>query len=391
MLIEVIAFFCAAFVLYVLVRIALLQWGGEHLDHKLAPDLELPSVSVVIPARNEEDNIINALSGLAAQNYPRDRLEVIVVNDASTDKTRKLVKGFAKDHPQVRLVDGKGLPPGWAGKPHACWQGVQRASGDYLCFMDADTHARPNLLAAAVSYAKQHEIDLLSAIPFQELHSPVEKAFMPGIYMGIATALSFRRINDPKCPDACADGQFLLFRREAYLASGGHEAVKNELMEDVAFAHHFKRSGLRYYWLFADKLVSTRMYADFTSMWEGFSKGLVDVLHLTNAWRAAAYTMWAVCVALAPFVLGSCLWTFAASASLSIGEQLAFGSTIVGLTALVAAWLVTMWRLKVNAGYLLFFPLGFLVLAALAWNSYSTRSKGVATWKGREYSSAQLS
>src|SRR5882762_8196090 len=189
-----------------------------------------PRVSVIIPARNEEASLGACLQSLTQQSGVA--FEVMVVDVGSTDRTRAIAQSFSG----VRAIDAPPLPEGWTGKNNAAAAGVRQARGEWFLFTDADTVHKPGSLARAVSEAEQHGASLLSYSPEQEVHGFWEKAVMPVIFADLADAYPPAKVSDPACPIAAANGQYLLVSREAYEAVGGHAAVANSLLEDVATA-----------------------------------------------------------------------------------------------------------------------------------------------------------
>ncbi len=146
-------------------------------DHPTEPTA--PSLNVVLPVRNEATNIERCLAGLMAQTYPSERLNILVVDDNSTDETAALVRRVAESDPRVRLMEAGPLPSGWTGKSHACWRGALAGQSEWLCFVDADTVAAPALLSTALALAQDRAIDLLSLFPFVELDSFWERLIFP--------------------------------------------------------------------------------------------------------------------------------------------------------------------------------------------------------------------
>ncbi len=267
-----------------------------------------PGVAVIVPVRNEAANIGPCLAGLLAQTYPADSYAVLVVDDGSQDGTAEIVAGTAADAgARVELHCAGRLPSGWLGKPHACWHGVLHSRGaEWLCFMDADVRAAPDLLRDAIGAAEAQDIAMLSLRPLQELGSFWERLIVPAGMLMVACAKDLRRINDPSSPEAEANGQFILIRRDAYAAVGGHAAVRGEICEDTALARRLKGAGFRLSVLAAEHLARTRMYRDLPSLWEGFSKNAVEIMgnsERTLAVAAAALIIgWAV--PLLPLALG---------------------------------------------------------------------------------------
>ena len=344
-----------------------------------------PGVAVIVPVRDEAANIGPCLAGLLAQTYPPSSYVILVVDDGSQDGTAEIVPEIVKDvarvGSRVELHRAGRLPDGWLGKPHACWQGALHAdSAEWLCFMDADVRASPDLLRDAVGTAEAQGIAMLSLRPLQDLGSFWERLIVPAGMLMVACAKDLRRVNDPSSPDAEANGQFILIRRDAYAAVGGHAAVRGEVCEDTALARRLKAAGLRLSVLAAEHLAQTRMYRDLPSLWEGFSKNAVEIMgdtRRTLAVAAAALVVgWAV--PLFPAVLGIAAWRHpSALTATGFGFALAGSLTVLG----VAVGTLRYFRAPVALGLL--FPLGTTMAAALAWRSVRLHRAGRVTWKGR--------
>ena len=196
-----------------------------------------PTVSVIVPARNEEASLGACLESLTNQTGVSS--EIIVVDDASTDRTREIAQSF----PSVRVVDAGPLPARWTGKNNAMAAGAKVAAGEWLLFTDADTVHLPGSLARAVAEASQLGASLLSYSPEQEVHGFWQKAVMPVIFAELAATYRPALVSDPRSPAAAANGQYILIARAAYDAVGGHAAVSASLLEDVALARAVKASG----------------------------------------------------------------------------------------------------------------------------------------------------
>ncbi len=245
-----------------------------------APGPSAPLVSVIIPARNEEASLGACLESLAAQQ--EIACEIIVVDDASTDRTRAIAQSFAG----VRVVEPGPLPAGWSGKSNAAAAGARGARGSWLLFTDADTVHRPGSLRRALDEAAAHGADLLSYSPAQEVHGLLQMALMPVIFAELARAYPPRQVCDPAHPAAAANGQYLLISRAAYDAVGGHAAIAQTLLEDVALARAVKRAGRRLRFRFGGDAVRTRMYRSFGALREGWTKNLA-LLFPAPGWLAA--------------------------------------------------------------------------------------------------------
>src|SRR5215471_12825624 len=232
---------------------------------------EAASISAIVPARNEEALIAACVESLAAQ---PEIFEIIAVNDQSSDRTLSILRELAQRIPRLKVLDAPPPPAGWVGKNHAVWNGAQRAGGEWLLFTDADAVLEEGAARKALGLGKEHEAALVSFSPVQVLEKWYEKALIPFVYIRLAQKFSFEQVNDPNSPAAAANGQFLMVRRDAYLAAGGHAAVHGEVLEDVALAKNVKAAGGRIWFGYADGAVAVRMYRSFSAMWEGWKKNL---------------------------------------------------------------------------------------------------------------------
>src|SRR5260370_38796334 len=213
-----------------------------------------PTVSAIIPARNEEACLRACLDSLVAQTGIA--FEVIVVDDHSTDRTREIALSF----PGVRVIDASPLPQGWTGKNNAVTCGARAANGEWLLFTDADTVHLPGSLARSLDEAKRHGAALLSYSPEQIVTSVWEKAVMPVIFAELASRYSPSLVSDPNSAVAAANGQYILITREAYDAVGGHAAIAGSLLGDVALAPAVKGSGRKILFRYGGVAVRWRTY-----------------------------------------------------------------------------------------------------------------------------------
>ena len=227
-----------------------------------------PVASVIVPARNEEASLRACLESLVGQTGIL--FEIIVVDDGSTDRTRAIAASF----PSVKVIEAPPLPPGWTGKNNAVSAGARVARGRWLLFTDADTLHLPASLSRSVTEAEQNRMALLSYSPEQEVHGLLEKAVMPVIFAELAATYRPSQVSDPRSPAAAANGQYLLVSREAYDAVGGHAAVGDSLLEDVALAKRVKQSRRKIFFRYGGDAVRTRMYRSFAQLREGWTKNL---------------------------------------------------------------------------------------------------------------------
>ena len=350
--------------------------SGESIE-PVEPDETLPFLSVIVPARNEERQIEQCVRSLLAQRYPR--FEVIAVNDRSEDRTGEILERIAAQDQRLRVIHGESLPEGWVGKPWALMQGADVALGDWLLFTDADTTHEPQACASAVSYAQQHAASFVSLLPTQRFETPGERAVLPTILWMIAFAVgSLDAINDPKRLDAAIfNGQYLLVERAAYDALGGHEAVRDCIAEDYAFAHVVKRDGrFRSRLAGASDLVYTRMYRSLREVWDGFSKNLY-VAAERKPLQAVLGTAALASLSPLPSVL-------LAKALLERDYQRAMRMAgVIAGTALAAEW--GMRRSRFPRGSGAYFPLGIATMLGIFLNSTLQHRTGRVSWRGRQY------
>ncbi len=241
------------------------------------PAFAWPRISVLIPARNEAANIGACLESLLAQDYPN--CEILVLDDGSEDATAAIVADFAARDParRLHLLRGASLPSGWLGKCHACAQLAAAARGEYLLFTDADTRHGPRSLANALAAAETLHAGLVSVLPRQQALTPAEQLLLPLLPFNILTLLPVGLVRRRPEPSLSAGiGQFLFFRRSAYLATGGHAAVRRSALDDVELARRVKAAGWHMALLGGGEAVQCRMYSSFTQIWCGFSKNLFD-------------------------------------------------------------------------------------------------------------------
>lgn len=356
------------------------------------PDVKLgaPEVTAIIPARNEEATIGACVLSLLDQAGAHtgaplrsNDLEVLVADDGSTDRTAQVVAGLAARDPRVRLISAPPLPPGWVGKNHALDFAARAAGGRWLLFTDADTVHAPGGLRAVLERAEREGLQLFSLSPAQEIERWYERAVVPCVYRQLEKLYRYERINDPAAPDAAANGQYILIRREVYQALGGHAAFANEILEDVALARAAKRAGFRVRFEPGQGVVRTRMYRSFRSLWEGWTKNLY-LLYGRRGGRmlAAAAAIWLLDVA--PAVL--LFWCLARVTS----ADLKVAATAAAWLALRHAWYAfRLRRAGERARLAAWHWPGSVLFSLLLVNSLLKYAFGrPLAWKGRRYAPA---
>ena len=334
-----------------------------------------PRISAIVPARNEEAVIAACVESLAQQ---MEIAEILVVNDQSTDRTADIVRKLIPKYPQLRLLETTGPPPGWIGKNHAVWLAAQQAAGDWLLFTDADAVHEKNSAAQALQIAAQSNAALVSFSPEQLMGTWYEKAVIPFVYGRLSRNFSFDEINDPQSDAAAANGQFILIRRDAYHAIGGHASIAGEVLEDVALAKLVKRAGYPIWFGSGKGFVQVRMYRSFSAMWAGWRKNLYQ---LEGGSPAEVYKQ---LLAESAFLLGPLVLI-----ALAIYKWHRLDLAILlGLFFLLithALHLQALRRSHFSPAFTAYLIPGSLLYTAVLCASYRSHTRGKLEWKGREY------
>jgi glycosyltransferase involved in cell wall biosynthesis len=338
-------------------------------------DPPIPEVSIIIPARNEEASLGACLQSLTEQTGVP--FEIIVVDDASTDRTREIARSFS----EVRVISPEPLPTDgtgkdrarkmWTGKNNAVVAGAKAARAPWLLFTDADTVHLPGSLARALEEAKQERADLLSYSPGQVVVTFAERAVMPVIFAELAAQYPPHKVRQQDSATVAANGQYILVRRTPYDAVGGHAAVATEILEDVALARLFRNAGLRVYFRYGADAVRTRMYRNWAQLREGWTKNLA-LLFPQPEFLAFKIVFW---------------W-FAAWEALAFAVSGA-ASRHFAWIAFAAFWLLLYRRIRLahftTANNLIAIAFGLPMFAYLLLRSKKAHAHGQVSWKGRNY------
>jgi chlorobactene glucosyltransferase len=337
-----------------------------------------PMVSILVPARDEEDNIGDCLESLRKQDYPS--FEILVLDDNSTDRTGEIVSRIAAIDNRVKLIQGAPLPEGWSGKPFACHQMAKRAKGDWLLFVDADTTHAPNMLKSVLPLAAASKVSMLSGFPRQIADSLPQKVAIPVIYFIIMSWLPLWWLQrSGKVRPSLAIGQFLLFRTDEYWRIGGHESVKSRILEDVWLGVQVHKHKGRHILVDLSSVVSCNMYRDFPVMWRGFIRWIYSIAAMSPlalvALLAAAYFFY-----FAPFYWLVNSFVFSRS-SLIWWEVIIFQVAVI----FFMRWLVDN-RFKEPAVSTWLHPVGFSFLLISAFYAGWRKIWGAGiSWKTRLY------
>ena len=377
-----------------IVGIIIIYWLHDqyHLDIVVEPvsaPADAPLVSICVPARNEEKNIRACVEAILAQTYPN--FELIVLDDRSVDSTSQILESLAKvgnlRKARLQIIHGSDLPSGWAGKPHALYQAAASAKGDWLCFVDADTFLSPDAISSCYLKAVETKADLFTIMTKQITGTFWEKVVMPLVLTALSVGFSPRKVNDPKTRDAIANGQFIMIRRNIYDAIGGHESVKDQIVEDKAISEKVKWSGYRLIVADGMQVASTRMYTSLPEMWEGWTKniylGLRDHPAMLMLGAFGAFVSLVAALFLPAWPLLGLFWFLHGGDGLAlwiIAEALILWGYLIYARANVAS------KMEISRWYALTTPLGAAVFAAMMFTSaWKVLSGQGVTWRGRRY------
>jgi len=230
-------------------------------------------VSILIPARNEENNIEILLSDLQKQNY--NNIEIIVFNDQSTDKTDEIISAKATTDKRIYLINGQNLPSGWLGKNNACFQLAKKAKGQYFLFLDADVRISGNIINQTIGMMKTQKLGLISIFPKQIMNTLGEWFSVPNMNYILLSLLPLILVRKTKISSlSAANGQFMLFNAKVYNKTQPHEQMKREKVEDIKIAQFFKKRNLKISCLTGNNDISCRMYPNYKEAISGFAKNV---------------------------------------------------------------------------------------------------------------------
>ena len=336
-----------------------------------------PLISILVPARNEEEDIKRCLISLTKQDYPN--IEILVLDDNSSDNTANIVTELSKKDSRIKLYKGEPIKKGWMGKSYACWQLSKYARGDYFVFTDADTLHFSNSISGAVACLLRYKLDALSVFPKQIMVTIHERMMnMFGHYI-ILCLMPFYLVRKLKTALFCtAIGQFMLFKKDVYKKIGGHKSIRSEMLEDIKISKRVKKMGYKFMIFDGRNNVYCRMYRSFREIVKGYSRVLFAVFDYKVYMISIAIVLVFV-IFLSPFFLLPMVilldWP------LLLIELLILQINIIFITRIVLSI-----KFKCKAVDVILHPVAIVYLIMIAINSIlSVKIRSGIYWKGRTY------
>jgi chlorobactene glucosyltransferase len=361
----------------------------------------LPFVSIIVPARNEQDNIERCLTSLIKQNYPTTKFEIIVVDDNSTDNTLKRIKKVQQKYPRLKIIELKDKPDNWTGKTWASEKGYLKSRYDILLFVDADCYYKNNCLLSSISYMLEEEIDVITGFPFIELRDFWSKVSMPlWKFMSITFGKSASNVNDPKSKVAYLMGCFFMIKKDVFEKVGTFRSVRNAIQEDEALGIRIKQSGYKLRLVQMNNLINALWSRDLSTLWHGIARTIDPMIlkekkNVIINFFAIFFMITLPSVILLPYTIIVSLY------GINISDKNDFyyncGILILNLIiffmAIISITLNSVKTYKISPLFMLLYPLGsnFLVIAYLAniipllLSIGKNSSKKTIEWKGRSY------
>ncbi len=353
-----------------------------YLDRFENSSKSTPKVSIILPARNEEEFIEKCLDSLLEQDY--ENYEVIAIDDSSEDSTGKIISEYAKKNSKIIPVSARPKPEGWMGKNWACMEGYKNATGDLLLFTDADTYHSKNVLSLSVAHLNSLNLDALSAIPKMFTFDFWTRVTLPMISTFLHTRFSALNVNNPSKKTGYFFGSFFILKKKTYEEVGMHEGVKHEIIEDGALGKKVKELGYKMRMVRGDHLIDAVWARDKNTLWNALKRLMVP-LYLQSGKIAIGIFLAITFLLFVPFAI------FAASVSFPIettsAKVLCVASAITSILIYIGAVIETKVGLSLRPVYAFFAPLGSLVvvLGFLSGLLQAKRTSSV-TWRGRSYS-----
>jgi chlorobactene glucosyltransferase len=338
-----------------------------------------------VPARNEERDVEKCIRSLISQDYPN--MEIIVLNDNSTDSTGKILKGISRESSRVKVLEGKPLPQGWVGKNYGCFQLEKEAKGEYLFFSDADTIHEKSSVSSAYLCLKENNLDALSVFPFQITKSFMEKMVIRYMNLGILLLIPLKLLQKTSLKlFSTALGSLMFYKRDVYRAVGGHTSISGRCLEDINMSILLKKMGYRFMIFDGIHTYRTRMYDDIPSMVRGVKRFVLTSFNFNGF--LGFLSMFSLSILLLfPFIL------IPMSALADIYQIYFFPNLIINILQvliIIAIRIAYCIRFKGTYSEILLHPFSIVILLYLSIYININPGKGQSfDWKGRKYTLQQ--
>ncbi len=360
--------------LFILINLLVNLRSLKKLKRGEKPYIKPPLVSVLVPARNESEDIEKCVISLLNQDYPN--FEILVLDDNSKDDTIVKLQKIKEKYPHLKIYSADALPGGWTGKNFACHILSRYAKGEWLLFTDADTVHKKDSISSSIDAAIKEKAELLSIMPDLEMETISEKLYMPLVHFALLSFLPLGLMNDIRNPKAViALGPFMFINAEFYRKIGGHKKIKNEIVDDLKLAREVKRNGGRVILMDGQDKVSLRFYKNFKDLWNGFSK---------NSFGAFDNSSLILLIFLS---INFCLYVLPYFLFISgiLKLELSFFPTLQVLLITLHRFFLSI-RFKTNPWLILLHPVSVLLGSLIAFNSMLiTLFNKPILWKERVY------
>lgn len=343
-----------------------------------------PKVSIILPARNEENFIERCLCSLLNQDY--DNYEIVAIDDRSDDMTGSIIKKIAEKNPKVKYVLAEPKPGKWMGKNWACVEGYKKSTGELLLFTDADTYHKSNSISLAVSHLISEELDALTAIPKMLCLDKWTKITLPVLSTFLHTRFSALRVNDPSKKTGYFFGSFFIIKRATYHLIGTHEGVKSEIVEDGALGKKVKEAGFKMKMVRAEHIVEAVWARDWSTLWHALKRLMVPLYFQSRSVALGIF----VAVLFLLFIPFPALAYSMIFSSKIFSFEILFGSSLVSSTLIyIASILDAKKGLSLPIKYQILTFLGSaIIIFGFASGIIHAKSDKAVSWRGRTYSIA---
>ncbi len=353
-----------------------------YLDRFEKKNHEMPKVSIIVPARNEEKYIEKCLDSLIDQDY--ENYEIIVIDDSSEDKTGNIIKKYSEKNTKVIHVSARQKPDGWMGKNWACAEGYKKATGELLLFTDSDTKHSRNVISLAVSHLLSLNLDALTVIPKMLCLDNWTRITLPMISTFLHSRFSALRVNDPTKKTGYFFGSFFIIKKPVYDSVGTHEGVKQEIIEDGALGKKVKESGFKMRMVRGEHLIDAVWARNLSEMWHALKRLMVP-LYIQSSSIAVGIFFAVLFLLFMPFPILAYSVSF-----LDKGDSffiLMVSSSIASILIYAGAITEATRGLQLKLSHALMCPVGgFIVVIGFLSGIIQAKSDTAILWRGRSYS-----